>query len=131
MDFDHSLLRQISQQLRDDCQSLAAQKVLDAYNEIERLRAGQFRWTPVNEHGDIPVKALVYFGHNNMHVSCPIGSLIGAKYYIPIPPLHEATQEEKDEALWDALHNIQQFDHCAYPAKSAFLAGLKAARGEK
>ncbi len=108
----------------------------DGLKEIERLRAGQFRWIPVGErlpkvecqHFGIKYDGLcVWWGKENHHVP------YGVTHWADVPPLPEATQEEKDEEIWKRYINAgPNFDDLSYKeAKFVFMCGLKAARGQK
>ncbi len=113
--------------------------IRQAICEIERLRAGQFRWIAVSEERPNPAKADKW---GDILVVRQEGGAVERRnwenshcisHWAPIPPLPERTQEEKDEALWrDNLKPTMYVDDYARGmAKLGFLAGLKAARGEK
>ncbi len=115
-----------------------AQKVGEAVAEIERLRAGQFRWIPVSEKWP----GRTEFGPNGILCMNASGLVYLEAHYVPakdvthwadIPPLPERTQEEKDEEIWRRYAAMDpKFDSLTYrDAKFVFMCGLKAARGEK
>ncbi len=106
--------------------------------EIERLRAGQFRWIPVSERWP----GRTEFGPNGILCMKSSGLVYLDAHYVPpkdvthwadIPPLPERTQEEKDEALWEKNKDLEllRFTCGTDKIRMAFLCGLKAARGEK
>lgn len=110
--------------------------------EIERLRAGQFRWIAVTErmptvadgYGTIGFVLTVLEGGSVGMTSWENIHRANYTHWAPIPPLPERTQEEKDEALWKK--HVNSPDCCSDPYglpnyRLTFLAGLKAARGEK
>ncbi len=119
----------------------------DIIAEIERLRAGQFRWIPLKEReptaadgdkfGYVFIKYHPEPGIMVRHGSMLHFQVVGNSGLIlawaQIPSLPERTQEEKDEALWrDNLKSVMYVDDYARGmAKLGFMAGLKAARGEK
>ncbi len=109
----------------------------EATREIERLRAGQFRWTDLKDAspmGDCRVLCLWPEGNiTTLHVSS-VSCYDRITHWAYVPPLPEVTQEEKDEELWQQCVLTKDPDD-RYEVRNAekrgFLAGLKAARGEK
>ena len=106
----------------------------DIIEQIERLRASQFRWIPVSEPHD-QTKA-VFAMHNNGTTGIVEGGLgrYGYTHWAPIPPLHEPpvlTQEQKDWTAWLEYREKHGIFASVPPEQIAFLAGLKAAREQK
>ncbi len=110
-----------------------------AADELEKLRATQFRWIPVSER--LPTVADGHDGIGFVLTALYGGSMgmtswehIGRAHYThwaPMPPLPGKTQEEKDEELFQLwrLHDETAISRAT--THTAFLAGLKAARAEK
>ncbi len=107
-----------------------------AMNEIERLRAGQFRWIDLKDAspmGDCRVLCLWPEGNiTTLHVSS-VSCYDRITHWAYVPPLPERTQEEKDEEIWRRYINAgPNLNDMVYrDAKFVFMCGLKAARGEK
>lgn len=106
----------------------------NAQLEIERLRASQFRWIPIEplpQNSEMDRKFLITDGKG---VSVSFGFAIrnhaGITHFAPIPPLPEKSQDKKDEGLWTQFCGKQHLNQSVGP-KDAFLAGLKAAREAK
>ncbi len=101
-----------------------------AKREIERLRAGQFRWIAVDE-GKQPGDTewiLVRSKGGDVHI-IRSDHVFRAVYthWAPMPSPPERTQEEKDKKMFYDWYN----NAVGNGAIQAFHAGLKAARGEK
>ncbi len=106
-----------------------------AIAEIERLRAGQFRWIAVSER--LPNRNDSYavvvhwpsgsYGAFLWDEVGAVGEAARITHWASIPPLPEPTQEEKDEKMFYQWYN----NAVGNGAIQAFHAGLKAARGEK
>ena len=135
METDLGILFEVAVYLTDKEARKQAQAVKDAIAEITLLRAGQFRWIAVSDAPDNGVQVLVVFKDRSITSlnSSSIPSYPNITHWAPIPPLPERTQEEKDEALWKQYADKNNFLSCAgeHNLRYGFLAGLKAARGEK
>ncbi len=136
---DFEAMKKVEAWLVSNHSCYLAQKVGEAVAEIERLRAGQFRWIALSDEkpdpkrGDIYGRVLYRQFDGSVDVGLSTMPPVSAKYWFPMPPLPERTQEEKDEAIWRRYINAgPNLNDMAYrDAKFVFMCGLKAARGEK
>ncbi len=136
METDLAILFDVAVHLTDKEARKQAQAVKDAIAEITLLRAGQFRWIAVSERlptetdAGSPMGHVLFLAPGNSVVATGYFLAKGFTHWAPIPPLPERTQEEKDWEQYIAWCRSlpERPVHSVY---DAFVAGLKAARGEK